>query len=225
MNNSVVIVAAGKSLRMGVNKIFLKLNDKPMIIHTLEAYKENPNIDEIMLVIRKKDEEKIKDLLEEYDIKARLVYGGDHRQESSYNGIMQAKGGIILIHDCARPLVCQDTIDKVIQSANETGAAISAVRVKDTIKISENGLVRKTIDRKDLWQVQTPQAFRSDLIRQAHEEAIKDKFTGTDDAVLVERSGKKIAIVNSDYENIKITTPDDIKFAEIIIKRRKNNGV
>ncbi|MBT2758974.1 2-C-methyl-D-erythritol 4-phosphate cytidylyltransferase [Mesobacillus foraminis] len=229
MAYQVVIPAAGQGKRMGAgrNKLFLPLDGIPVLIHTLKVFEEDGECSGITLAIHPDDEQAFKQLLMEYGIQKVIsfVYGGKERQDSVYSGVKAlAADGIVLVHDGARPFIKQQTIHELVKAADKDGAAIAAVPVKDTIKKAEDLQVTETIERSSLWAVQTPQAFRISVLRKAHEEAAKNDFVGTDDASLVERLPHKVVIIEGDYDNIKLTTPEDVYFAEAILRKRQNQG-
>jgi len=220
---SCVVVAAGKGTRMGgnINKQFVEIAGIPVIVRTLMAFEKCPSIHNIIVVINNHDRERCESLVREYGISkvSNFVEGGLTRQNSVFNGLqaITAYCRVVLIHDGARPFVDQETIENCIKAAGEYGACCAAVPVKDTIKIVDKDCyAHKTPDRKELWAVQTPQAFDYRLILKAHQKALEDGFDATDDAMLVERMGKKIKMVMSNYYNIKITTNEDLIFAEAI---------
>ncbi|KNZ68463.1 2-C-methyl-D-erythritol 4-phosphate cytidylyltransferase [Thermincola ferriacetica] len=222
-----IIPAAGQGKRMNasVNKQFLSLQGMPVIVHTLRVFDECAAVDEIILVAAAGEEHLYRKLITEYEIRklTGIVTGGRERQDSVYNGVLSIRGDceIVIIHDGARPLITQDLILKTIAAAQETGAAVVCVPVKDTIKVvGENQRVKKTLDRQLLWQAQTPQAFRYGIFIEAIESARADRFMGTDDTSLVERLGGDVKVVLGSYENLKITTPEDLILAEAIMARR-----
>jgi 2-C-methyl-D-erythritol 4-phosphate cytidylyltransferase len=225
MEYQVVIPAAGKGKRMnaGKNKLLLELNGTPIIVHTLKVFESDPRCKGIFLAIDPGDRETFKELLKKYDIKnvKKLVDGGPERQHSVYNALKEVSHEIVLVHDGARPFIQLDVIEGLVVKTQQTGAAIAAVPVKDTIKKVLEEEVEETIDRSSLWMVQTPQAFRVSLLKKAHQQAVEDDFVGTDDASLVERTDVQVSVVESDYDNIKLTTPEDLYFAEAIIKKRE----
>ena len=226
MNYHVVIPAAGMGKRMkaGKNKQFIHLKNKPVIIHTLEVFENDHNCNGIILVVHEDDIDLFKKYLSLYNISkvSSLVIGGTERQHSVYNGLKALhEDGIVLIHDGARPFITKDVIEKLVKKASQTGAAIVGVPVKDTIKSVQNEVVDYTLERSSLWAVQTPQAFRLSTIIKAHEDAKQHNFLGTDDASLVERMGEPINIVQGNYQNIKLTTPEDLLFAEAILNNRE----
>ena len=223
--NSVVIVSAGRGSRMkaDINKQFLKLQNKEVIAHTIDKFYNNENIGEIIVVVREDEAEFFKiNIIEKYGYKnIKIAFGGSERQDSVYNGLKMVDENckIVLIHDGARPFVNNETIDSAIESAKENKCVIVGVPVKDTIKvIDENNNVCDTPDRSTLWSIQTPQVFDYSLIMKAHEKAREDNYYGTDDSMLMEYFGQKVKVVEGSYNNIKITTPEDLKIGEEILK-------
>ena len=219
--NSVVIVSAGRGSRMkaDINKQFLKLQNKEVIAHTIDKFYNNENIGEIIVVVREDEAEFFKiNIIEKYGYKnIKIAFGGSERQDSVYNGLKMVDENckIVLIHDGARPFVNNETIDSAIESAKENKCVIVGVPVKDTIKvIDENNNVCDTPDRSTLWSIQTPQVFDYSLIMKAHEKAREDNYYGTDDSMLMEYFGQKVKVVEGSYNNIKITTPEDLKISE-----------
>ena len=223
--NSVVIVSAGRGSRMkaDINKQFLKLQNKEVIAHTIDKFYNNENIGEIIVVVREDEAEIFKiNIIEKYGYKnIKIAFGGSERQDSVYNGLKMVDENckIVLIHDGARPFVNNETIDSAIESAKENKCVIVGVPVKDTIKvIDENNNVCDTPDRSTLWSIQTPQVFDYSLIMKAHEKAREDNYYGTDDSMLMEYFGQKVKVVEGSYNNIKITTPEDLKIGEEILR-------
>ena len=223
--NSVVIVSAGRGSRMkaDINKQFLKLQNKEVIAHTIDKFYNNENIGEIIVVVREDEAEFFKiNMIEKYGYKnIKIAFGGSERQDSVYNGLKMVDENckIVLIHDGARPFVNNETIDSAIESAKENKCVIVGVPVKDTIKvIDENNNVCDTPDRSTLWSIQTPQVFDYSLIMKAHEKAREDNYYGTDDSMLMEYFGQKVKVVEGSYNNIKITTPEDLKIGEEILR-------
>ena len=225
MKTTAIILAAGKAKRMVAdkNKLFLELR-KPILIHTIEAFEKHKLINEIIVVVNKKDLRVCSKIIEKNIFKKikKIIIGGETRQQSSYNGVMEADADIILIHDGARPLVTEDSITNSIKDALNYGASVVTVPLKETIKEVGNCFVKNTLDRDALWIAQTPQTFKVNIIKKAHETAKRDGFFGKDDSSLVERLGYKVRICQGHYENLKITTPDDLVIAKHIFK--KNNG-
>ncbi len=214
-----IIVAAGNGTRMGgvKNKVFLELGKKTVIEHTLETFKNCKLIDEIILVTRECDIELCKDFK---DIK--VIAGGKTRQESVYRGLCEAKDAdIVVIHDGARALIKSEEIENAICDAKEYGASAVGVSSKDTLKmVDDDGFIVKTLDRETTYQIQTPQVFKYNEIKKAHEMAINDGFSGTDDCSLYEKYIGKIKVTKGSYDNIKLTTPEDMVIAENILEKR-----
>lgn len=226
MTYQVIIPAAGqgKRMRIGKNKLLLELNGEPMLIHTLRVFEEDEICTGIILAVHPQDEVEFKALLKKYCIHKviHFVPGGNERQHSIYNALKAIDNdGIILVHDAARPFIQKEDIHRLIVAAVETGAAIIGVPAKDTMKKVRDQVVVETVERSSLWAVQTPQAFRCSILLQAYEKAESDHFLGTDDASLVERTGNLVKIIEGDYDNIKLTTPEDLFFAEAILEKRK----
>lgn len=224
---SVVIVAAGSGTRMGTaeSKQFLPLRGKPVLVHTLQVFQAVDEVDEIVLVVGAADIDRCERYRDEYgfDKIRRIVAGGAERQESVYKGILSLPPETewVLVHDGVRPFVTERHIMACWRAAVEHDAAVLAVQVKDTIKIVDaSGRITSTPDRRSLWAVQTPQAFRLSLLREAHERAAADGFVGTDDAMLVERIGRAVHVVEGDYRNIKLTTPEDLLLANWLLEQR-----
>lgn len=219
-----VVAAAGSSTRMGVPKQFLPLGGIPVIARTLLALDAAQLVDEIVLVAREEDMLQLYDICKTFEIAkaSSILKGGATRQQSVARGIAAAKKGtaFFAVHDGARPLVRPETVDRVIEAAFACGAATAAVRVKDTVKISdEKGFITATPDRRFLWNVQTPQVFERRLYLTALARAQAEGEDYTDDCQLVEHTGHPVRLVEADYGNIKITTPEDVAFAEGLLGR------
>lgn len=221
----VIVVAAGKGTRMGTaeSKQFLPLAGKPILVHTLERFQRIAEVDVIVLVTGAGDVDRCETFVRRYGLTkvASVVPGGKERQESVRIGLERLPDGIevVAVHDGVRPLVAEANVKACLNQADETGAAVLAVPVKDTIKVVDaSGRITSTPERRSLWAVQTPQAFRLELLQEAHRLAERDGFLGTDDAMLVERLGHPVHVVEGDYTNIKITTPDDLLWAERILQ-------
>ena len=225
--NSVIIVAAGsgKRMNMDINKQFIKLNKKEIIAHTIDVFYKNENIDEIIVCIKKEEEELFKDkIINKYNFKnIKIAYGGKERQDSIYNGLkcLDNKCDIVLIHDGARPFVDDRIINESIKVAREKKAVVVGTPVKDTIKVVCNGIINDTPNRVNLWAAQTPQVFEYKLITKAYEEAYENNYYGTDDSMLVENIGQEVTMIMGSYDNIKITSPEDISIGEQILRLRK----
>ena len=216
---SAVILAAGSSTRMGVPKQFLPLHGQPLLAHTLLAFQACDAIQEIVVVARLEDIEKIKELAQAKNITklTKVVEGGSSRRESARCGAQacNSESKYFAVHDGARPLITPQIIEEVVSVAKEYGAAAAAVPTKDTIKqVDANGFVVGTPPREMLWNVQTPQIFRRDLYLQALDNCEKTNTEVTDDCQMVELLGHTIKLVKSSYTNIKVTTPEDINIAE-----------
>lgn len=231
--NYAVICAGGKGIRIGheKNKVFLKIKGKEMITHTIKVFEKAKEIKGIIISIGKDDIKEMQEIIEREKfekIKA-VIEGGKQRQDSVYNGIKKLqefaeKDDVILIHNAANPFVEEQTINNCIKAAKEFGASVAAQKVKDTIKkVDEELLVKETLDRNELWQMQTPQAIINHIALKAFEKAYSENFYGTDDVQLVERIHGKVKIVECSYENIKITTKEDYELAERIIKEKEEN--
>lgn len=225
MHYEVVLPAAGSGKRMGAgqNKLFLELLDKPILIHTLEVFQQDPSCTGIWLAVKPEERDYIQGLLEQFGItKVKgLPAGGAERQHSVHSCMKEMQQvDIVLVHDAARPFITHDIIANLVQSAHQNGAAIAGVRAKDTMKKVRNGIIEETVDRDSLWIIQTPQAFQYDLIVEAEDVAEKVGFLGTDEAMLVERLGHTVHIVESSYENVKMTTQEDLLFGEAILRKR-----
>ncbi|WP_445478824.1 2-C-methyl-D-erythritol 4-phosphate cytidylyltransferase [Lysinibacillus irui] len=225
MHYEVVLPAAGSGKRMGAgqNKLFLELLDKPILIHTLEVFQQDPSCTGIWLAVKPEERDYIQGLLEQFGItKVKgLPAGGAERQHSVHSCMKEMQQvDIVLVHDAARPFITHDIIANLVQSAHQNGAAIAGIRAKDTMKKVRNGVIEETVDRDSLWMIQTPQAFQYDLIVEAEDVAEKVGFLGTDEAMLVERLGHTVHIVESSYENVKMTTQEDLLFGEAILRKR-----
>jgi 2-C-methyl-D-erythritol 4-phosphate cytidylyltransferase len=217
-----IVVAAGKSERMGgIEKIFATIDGKPLLAHAVEAFQRSLAVDSIVIVLAKDKVSAGLDMAKKYRWSkvVAVCAGGARRQDSVSEGLKQlGKVDWVLIHDGARPCVTQDIIERGLDAAQKTGAAIPAMPVADTIKVvSSDSYVKDTPPRDKLWAVQTPQVFRFDIISEAHRKA-KDNVT--DDASMVERLGHKVKVFKGSYTNIKVTTPEDLIIAEAIIKSR-----
>ncbi|PTL38488.1 2-C-methyl-D-erythritol 4-phosphate cytidylyltransferase [Alkalicoccus saliphilus] len=226
-----VLLAAGQGKRMqaGRNKQFLTIAGTPLLIHTLRVFEEDSFCQAVVLVANDKETEEIRALLQEWGLgkKTSIVSGGKERQDSVSCGLKalleNGAGGeeTVLIHDAARPFVTKDKLRQLAEEAASSGAAILAVRVKDTVKEVTGGTITKTVDRSRLWAAQTPQAFSFEVIASAHRKAEENDYLGTDDASLVEYTGGAVTIVEGTYENFKVTTPEDMMFAEAVVRSRQ----
>jgi 2-C-methyl-D-erythritol 4-phosphate cytidylyltransferase len=227
LDYQVIVPAAGQGKRMqaGKNKQFLLLENKPVLIHTLSIFEDDEHCKGIIVVANKAEIDEIKSLFSHYKLTKviAILEGGSERQHSVFNGLkaLPNDDSIVFVHDGARPFVTKESFAKLTRKASAIGAAVLAVKVKDTIKKVTDNKVTETVDRSSLWAIQTPQAFRLSLLKEAHESANNEKYIGTDDASLVEKIGQEVAIVEGDYKNIKLTTPDDLLYAKMILEERK----
>lgn len=216
MKTGVVIAAAGSGRRMGAdgNKVLLSLMGKPIIAHSLELFASLPEVDELVVVTRDVDLKIMDRIVRKFaaDKPVQVVVGGRERQQSVYKGLkaLAANTDWAIIHDGARPYLTADVVYQALQAVKKHQAVGIGVPVKDTIKQVRDGFVVETLPRPELWAMQTPQIFAYDLILRAHVEAKRRKLTATDDCALLEELGQPVFIVPGDYENIKITTPEDL---------------
>ncbi len=226
-----IVLSAGQGKRMGtaVQKQYIELEGKPIVAHTLEVFQRSEVIDEILLVVGKGQEEYCrKDIIEKYhlDKVKKIIEGGAERYHSVYCGLKEVrKDGYVFIHDGARPFVTEEILRKSYEAVCEYPACVIGMPVKDTIKIADKeGFSNETPERDKVWQIQTPQVFEVKLIRDAYETLLQSgKTKVTDDAMVVETVlGMKVRLVEGSYENIKITTPEDLEIAEVFLKRRKH---
>ncbi|MFD0681888.1 MULTISPECIES: 2-C-methyl-D-erythritol 4-phosphate cytidylyltransferase [unclassified Paenibacillus] len=222
---AVVVVAAGKGSRMKTeeSKQYLQLSGKPILVYTLTLFERIEQVDTVVLVTGADDVDRCSGYIEQFALSKvqHVVSGGKERQDSVYKGLEVLGSDVewVMVHDGVRPFASVEHVLACWRKAMEAEAAVLAVPVKDTIKIVNNeGMIESTPDRRSLWAIQTPQAFRLSLLKLAYEQAEKDGFAGTDDAMLVERIGTPVQVVESDYYNIKITTPEDLPWAEWIIQ-------
>lgn len=216
-----VIVAAGTASRMGgIDKVMASVGGEPMIVRTVRTFQECDAIREIVIVTRSDLIVPIMDLCHGFEKVRAVIVGGDSRQESVERGLgaLSAKTELVAVQDGARPLITWQVIDRTVRAANSYGAAAPAIPVKDTIKVVQGGIVTDTPERSTLRAVQTPQVFDLDLLKAALEQAAKEKAQVTDDCSAVERLGMSVKIVEGDERNIKVTTPLDLKIAELFLE-------
>ncbi len=227
MRVNAVIVAAGKGERMAtlLPKPFLPVAGVPLLIHTLRSLARSALITRMIVVVAPEREAFCRDLLDSYGpfgMPLRLVQGGPERQDSVRLGLaaLDPDCEIVVIHDAARPLITAEIIDRSVTAAAETGGALVAVPARDTLKrVGRDGVVVETVPRQELWLAQTPQTFQVPLIREAHARALTEGVLATDDAALVERLGGKIQVVLGNARNFKITTPEDLRLAEVLLQQ------
>jgi len=225
MKVTAIIPAAGSGKRINAKKQFLELLGKPIIAITVSVFEECQNIDDIIVVVGKDDIDLTGKILKAFKKVKHIIEGGDERQDSVYNGISAIKpesdDDIVVIHDGVRPLVTKELLAKAVTEVKVSKAAVVGVPAKDTIKtISNENIILETLDRKSIWQIQTPQAFKYTVIKEAYERAKKVGYSATDDSKLVERLGIPVKMIMGSYQNIKITTEEDLPIAEAIIKGR-----
>ncbi|MCG7343326.1 2-C-methyl-D-erythritol 4-phosphate cytidylyltransferase [Sporosarcina sp. ACRSL] len=223
---TVMLPAAGRGRRMGAgfNKLFLEMAGKPILMHTLDVFEQDPACSGMILSIKGEEKQEIEEMLHRFGITkvVALVEGGAERQQSVAACIRaHQSGGIVLVHDAARPFIKRDVIHELVDVAQRFGAAIAGVQVKDTMKFAPDGLVEETVDRSKLWAIQTPQAFRYELLKEASEKAEAEGFLGTDESMIVERLGHPVRVVESTYDNVKMTTKEDLLFGEVLLKQRQ----
>jgi 2-C-methyl-D-erythritol 4-phosphate cytidylyltransferase len=216
---AVVIPAGGVGARYGgrIPKQFLTLQRVPVVTKTVGHFARHPAVTAIVVAAPEAYVERTRRALSPIARRASLsvVAGGPTRQDSVWLAMQAAPDDVelIVVHDAVRPLITRRLIDAVVRAAGESGAAICALPITETVKRVRDDVVEATLDRSELWTVQTPQAFRADLLREAHEKARRDGVVGTDDAMLVERLGHPVRVVRGLAENVKITTPDDLRRA------------
>ena len=219
-----VIVAAGTASRMGgIDKVMAPLAGEPMIVRTVRTFQNCDAVKEIVVVTREDLIPRITSLCGKFDKVQAVVVGGKDRAESVKNGLRMLSKHVKLaaIQDGARPLITEAVIDRTIRAAHTYGAAAPAIPVKDTIKVVEGGIVSTTPDRSTLKAIQTPQVFDVDLLKGALKKAFEQKAAITDDCSAVELMGYKVKIVEGDEHNIKVTTPLDLKIAELLLEEMK----
>lgn len=224
MSNVAIVLGAGNGTRMKTekSKLLLEIMGKTVIERSVNAFLDIADVDEVIVAVRQEDVDTFASLLD--DDRVSFVIGGATRQQSVKNAVDCVEdANLIVIHDGARPLIKAEDIENTIRVAYENGAAAVGVPVKDTIKVIDNeNTVIDTPDRSKLFAVQTPQIFNYELYKNALEKAEQDGKDFTDDCQLIENAGGKVKMVQGSYDNIKITTPDDISLAENILSQRKN---
>lgn len=206
----------------GIHKQFFPLHGKPLLSYTIQKFENSEYVDEVIVVAASEVIPYIKDEIVvpfQFTKVSKVLPGGRERQDSVYEGLKGIEqADMVLVHDGVRPFVRTEKIDVLIEICDATGAAILAVRPKDTVKMQDNGMtVKTTLDRNLLWNVQTPQAFDYKILYEAFENAYAAGFSGTDESTLVEKIGYKVTLVEGDYDNVKITTPNDLALAEFIL--------
>ncbi len=217
-----VIPAGGRGVRMGRKKQGLRLGRRSVLRWTLDVFEATPVVQGIVVVVPAEDVVAWRRRLARCRKVRALVRGGAERQESVRRGleVVPPEVSWIVVHDGVRPCITPDLVIRVVGAALEHGAAIAALPVAETVKRGANGWVKETVDREGLWRIQTPQAFRADLLREAHRRAAADGVLGTDDAALVERLGTGVRLVPGLPGNVKITRADDLPLARALLMRR-----
>lgn len=223
-NTLAIIVAAGKGTRFGGDKSFISFNDKPLFLWSLEKLSQINLIDDIIIVFQKEDMETAYEIInksisrKELNKIIKLVEGGKQRQDSVFNALksIENKYDKILVHDAARPLVSLDLISKSINATNNFDGVAPAVPLSDTIKLVEDSRIINTINRNNLLSVQTPQCFKVAPLLDSYNRAMNENFYSTDDCALLEKYGYNVGIVEGEKRNIKITTIDDLAYAEYL---------
>ncbi|MDL2296049.1 2-C-methyl-D-erythritol 4-phosphate cytidylyltransferase [Lachnospiraceae bacterium OttesenSCG-928-E19] len=226
-NSTAIILAAGQGKRMGsdVPKQYLEIQGKPIIFYTLQTFQESEFIDEIILVVGESEVEIVREQIVnkfEFSKVSHIIEGGKERYDSVWEGlkVLSEQTKYAFIHDGVRMLVSEDILLRTAEGVREYGACIAAMPVKDTIKIGdENGFVQQTLERDQVWQIQTPQAFEVSIIKEAHQKLREQEIEGvTDDSMVVEKVlNIPIKMVEGSYKNIKITTPEDLKLAMVFL--------
>lgn len=228
---AVVIPAAGQGKRMGLpyNKQFARIKDLPVVFRTILVFMRSEVVSSIIVICASGEEDLFsKEELNKFGITDEIIVvtGGAERQDSVYRGLLAvpADCNYVMVHDGARPLVCDKIIKEAAEQVKLHKAIVVGVPVKDTVKLTDDrGFITETLPRERLWQIQTPQAFETKILRDAYEKAFSENFYGTDDASLVERLGHSVKIIKGLYENFKITTPEDLVLAEAILQRREHS--
>ncbi len=218
-----VIVAAGNASRMGgIDKVMADIGGEPMIVRTVRTFQQCDAINEIVIVTRQDLVGKISDLCHAFPKVRAVIVGGNSRQESVMNGLQALSGKVKLaaVHDGARPMISKDVIDRTVRAAHTYGAAMPVIPVKDTIKVAQGGIIQETPDRSTLFAAQTPQIFDLDLLKGALAKIKKENAEVTDDSAAVERLGMSVRLVQGDERNIKVTTPLDLKIAELFLEEK-----
>jgi 2-C-methyl-D-erythritol 4-phosphate cytidylyltransferase len=230
--NSAIIVAAGKGTRVGANvdKLWLEVAGRPVVAHTWKQFNDAPCIGEIILVVRDGMQDQFAGLAARFNFQKpfRLVVGGAERQDSVWNGLeaVSAKTEIVAIQDAARPCTSAELIAATIEAARETGAAVAAQPVADTIKETDDGkIISRTVDRSKLWSVQTPQTFRVEIIRNAIATARQKGLVLTDDTAACELIGQPVRLVSSPAPNPKVTVPADLPFIESLLREHSTLNI
>lgn len=221
-----IVAAAGKGTRLGeeINKAFVEIEGLPLVIHTLKSLNACLDCQDIAVVVAANEVSYAEKIITEYEklftrLNITIVAGGKERQDSVYNALLQVPEEFtyVAVHDAARAFFSPELFNKVFLMAKEKTAAIAAVKATDTIKLMRNGLIEVTLDRNHVFLAQTPQIFLKDILSKAYEKAMKEGYVATDDASIVEKFGARVAIVEGEYTNIKVTHKEDLMKLKILL--------
>ncbi|MCB0278017.1 MAG: 2-C-methyl-D-erythritol 4-phosphate cytidylyltransferase [Calditrichaeota bacterium] len=208
-------------------KQMMMINNKPLFIHTLLQFENHPAIDEIILVCPSENKTDFSDFVFNFKLAKvkKIVDGGKERQDSVSNGLtmVDAHADIILVHDAVRPFISAELIESIIESLTVNKAAVIATTISNTVKRVHNGLVEATVDREQLWSVQTPQGMQAAIFRDCYRNVANESFIGTDEAMIAEHCGIPVSIVSGSKKNIKVTTPDDLDLVNFMMKEKHEN--
>jgi 2-C-methyl-D-erythritol 4-phosphate cytidylyltransferase len=223
-----IIVAAGSSQRMGFDKLFAQLRDKPVVAHSIAAFEQTPVVDEIVLVAREDQLPEHEKLVgaQKFSKLRSIIPGGERRQDSVHAGLsaLWSEADFVAVHDAARPLIRPKQIEQVFAMCRQHGAAALAERVKDTLKqVTEDGFITDSVEREKIYALQTPQIFARKLLDEAYDAIFAQNIVVTDETSALQHVGHKVAIVPNDEFNFKITFPKDLLLAEAILAQRANS--
>ena len=228
-NYHVIIPAAGKGTRMkrAYNKLFIELEGRPILAHTLAVFQNDAQCQGIHLAVHPRDRVEMTALCQKFSKVLTLAEGGATRQESIHRVLQEIhlkSDDFVLVHDGARPFVSHTVIHKLCEAVQQHGAAVIGVKAKDTIKEVHHHMVTQTLDRSALWQIQTPQGAPYAMLLNAYRHAEQSQFEGTDDASLLEYAGETVHVVEGEYENIKMTTEDDLWMGRAVYNKRSSDN-
>jgi 2-C-methyl-D-erythritol 4-phosphate cytidylyltransferase len=219
-----IIVAAGSSQRMGFDKLFALLGDKPVVAHAIDAFEQTPCVDEIILVGRNERLRELQDIVRDQRFTKirKVVPGGERRQDSVRAGLAETDAEFVAVHDAARPLVRPKQIEEVFEAARQHGAAALAEPVRDTLKrVDQKNFICGSVEREKMYGLQTPQIVTREMLSRAYDEIFAKNISVTDETSALEQLGEKVAIVTNDEFNFKITFPNDLVLAECVLKQRQ----
>lgn len=222
MKVAAIIVAAGEGRRFGTTKQFALLAGRPVVDWAIEALATHPQIDELIIVLP--DESRADEIKAQWPKVKAVVKGGKQRQDSVSRGLeaISPEMEIVLVHDGVRPLVSAELITRIIEATQKEGAAVPAVPIEDTVKMIDGEFIVRTVNREQLVRVQTPQGFKKNLLQRAFCQAQEDGYYASDEASLIERIGGRVKIIPGERKNIKITTPEDLKMAEVWLNESRH---